>query len=644
MTTSRASRGSRRLAPLVPLRVVDSADAARPAWSDGLHFRLPRALVERLGWGDRVEADGHITIPASAEAVSQAEVRCVREYAAFTDRAPLSARLPVSYRRVPAWARSKVAAAIGRRRRRQQDAWAAFPGWPVDLTADVLADLAGVPRVDFGGRTPVLLTHDIDSAEGLRRLVKEFLPREEAVAARSTSYVVPCAWPLDRDLLNEAVGRGHALGVHGYDHRNRTPFLGDRARARRLDAARPFIERYRARGYRAPSLLRTRALLRDLASRYEYDSSIPTSGGLFPAPNNGCATARPFVLEGIIEIPVTLPRDGSLRFLGYSPAEILRVWIDCADAIARAGGVVVLLTHCEGRFSGNAPMLAVYGRFLEYIRDAPSRYEFQTPDALLPRIAAALDRTPVAGSTGGRVGSVFDAATCTAPAERAARIRDVVLEYVPRDRAVTILDVGCGAGLLLFQLADALPLARCVGVDISSASIRTAEEARATHRAAQRIRFVGADYLDFDTDPVDVIVTDTALHFFEGGAERLWAKLSRDVRPSGVLVCAMAYESAYNRGIRAVRRTLVRVRSGPVDAVVEGAARLVHGRRLDARGLSERTAYMYIPPTQFMTPAIRDRLAPSLGLEAIGERDVEAASMTQLVQRVTVFVKRGPDR
>src|SRR5207245_10001194 len=177
---------------------------------------------------------------------------------------------------------------------------------------DVLDDLRDHAMRETPGRiglTPVVLTHDIDSPEGLRNLVAQFLPLEEAVGARATSYSVPCGWPIDHELSDAIVARGHGVGVHGYDHSNTTPFAGDEERRRRLDAARPFVERYGVTGYRAPSLLRTRALLRDLGARYQYDSSIPTSGGLFPVPNNGCATARPFVVEGIVELPVTLPRD-----------------------------------------------------------------------------------------------------------------------------------------------------------------------------------------------------------------------------------------------------------------------------------------------------------------------------------------------
>src|SRR6266704_4781908 len=82
------------------------------------------------------------------------------------------------------------------------------------------------------------------------------------------------------------------IGTHGYDHSNRTSFVDPAQRRERLTAGKQSVERYAPLGYRAPSLLRTKELLADLASFYSYDSSIPSSGGLFPVPNNGCATAR----------------------------------------------------------------------------------------------------------------------------------------------------------------------------------------------------------------------------------------------------------------------------------------------------------------------------------------------------------------
>jgi len=280
-----------------------------------------------------------------------------------------------------------LAGILGRRLRKREDRWASFPRWPLDLSADLLSDLAGEPSPFMAGPTPVVLSHDLDSPEGIQNLVQHFLPREEQVGARSTNFVVPCAWPLDHGLLHEIRDRGHELGVHGYDHSNRTAFVGPAERHRRLTASVGLARRYRMQGYRAPSLLRTRELINDLGSRYCYDSSIPTSGGPFPVPNNGCASARPFRIGSLVELPLSLPRDGSLRFLGYDAAEISALWIQSARKVAASGGVVVLLTHCEARFSGNPAMLRAYDEFLNAVSTAPD-FTWMTAGEVVERFLA----------------------------------------------------------------------------------------------------------------------------------------------------------------------------------------------------------------------------------------------------------------
>ena len=337
-----------------------------PAWARGLRVSLPESV-----WAGLEQRE---TAGIDADAVRRLRARC-----AYTDAAPLSSRLPLSYQYIPAWARSLLAGWFGRWQRSREASWARFPVWPLDLSADFLADAlapSGSPSRQVP--TPVILSHDLDSPQGLRNLVADFLDAEEQACARSVNFVVPCAWPLDHGLLEELRRRGHEIGVHGYDHSNRTPFADADERTRRLNAARAVIDRYQVTGYRAPSLLRTRALIQGLRGLYRYDSSVPTSGGLFPVPNNGCASARPFLLDGMPELPVSLPRDGSLLFLGYRPREIAQLWIECAETISRSGGVVVLLTHCEARFSGGPGMLAAYREFLDHVRSS-HRFSFPTP-------------------------------------------------------------------------------------------------------------------------------------------------------------------------------------------------------------------------------------------------------------------------
>ncbi len=348
-------------------------------WAQGLVVKLPDTIVAVIKNGTT----------AARSTDSDSELRAMaadlRMRRAFLMHPPASARLPINYRALWGPLRRGIAGAMGRAQRLRQSAWADFPGWPIDLSADVAADVAGVSRPLSAGPTPVLLTHDIDSPEGLANLVEMFLPIEEAAGARSANYVVPCAWPVSSDLVEAAISRGHEIGVHGYDHSNRTPFLPAGERRTRLEAGRAFGDRFGAVGYRAPSLARTQALLDDLAPLYSYDSSIPTSGGPFPAANNGCATARPWRLGDLWEIPLSLPRDGSLRFLGHSPQTIARMWMECADIISRSGGVVTLLTHCERGFSGNPAMLSAYETFLGRIAADP-RFAFMLPRELVQRL------------------------------------------------------------------------------------------------------------------------------------------------------------------------------------------------------------------------------------------------------------------
>lgn len=343
---------------LETFRVEGTRDLPHLAWAEGRTFRAPHSVLSAAGRPPQLDrAPGR---PGAEEAGR------LRLRAAFTDRRPLSSRLPLSYQMVPSRLRSLLAGLFGRRQRRRQRRWSVFPAWPLDLSSDLLEDWAcGRPSPWAGRPTPVVLSHDLDSPEGLANLVRDFLDVEVRVGARSTNYVVPCAWPIDHGLLREVRRRGHDIGVHGYDHSNRTAFLPEMQRTPRLRAGAELARRYEGRGYRAPSLLRTHDLMVGLARHYDYDSSIPTSGGLFPTPNNGCASARPFRLAGLVELPLSMPRDGSLLFLGYGPGEILDLWRTCADQIRQSGGVVVLLTHCEKRFSGRPALLSAYRTFVE---------------------------------------------------------------------------------------------------------------------------------------------------------------------------------------------------------------------------------------------------------------------------------------
>lgn len=109
------------------------------------------------------------------------------------------------------------------------------------------------------------------------------------------------------------------------------------------------------------------------------------------------------------------------------------------------------------------------------------------------------------------------------------RYHRVVLDAVPAG-AATALDVGCGNGLLSFELADRG--LQVLGIDPDSPSI---ERARADLGASERTTFVCADVFTHPFEPAsfDVVASSAMLHHVD--AEAGLRRMRQLVRPGGVL-------------------------------------------------------------------------------------------------------------
>jgi SAM-dependent methyltransferase len=233
----------------------------------------------------------------------------------------------------------------------------------------------------------------------------------------------------------------------------------------------------------------------------------------------------------------------------------------------------------------------------------------------------------------------FRGTTCSAPRARSRWMRDLVVKHLPSPRPLRILDLGCGTGSLVVELSAAVEGAAITGIDVSSANIAAARAAIAPTASTNHIAFEEADYLSYDAPPFDVIVTDGVVHLIAGSTETLLAKFARDLRPAGILVCAMPYDCTYNRVFGLVRRALRRLRSPATDALILAIGRAIHGREMDDRALRERIPYMYMPPLRLDTAFLSGKAAPSVGLNVIARYPVRSVSLSQLRHRVTVFQK-----
>jgi peptidoglycan/xylan/chitin deacetylase (PgdA/CDA1 family) len=158
-------------------------------------------------------------------------------------------------------------------------------------------------------------------------------------------------YKLDADAIRELANHGE-VGAHDTKHDGKLSRLRQNSLVERLHEAKQTLENItgeKVEGFRAPLLqhdIKTIQALRD--ARYSYDTSIPTWEPKHPSTMNshGIGTMYPLTLEGITEIPVTLPQDQQLlHVLGLSPKEVTREWMKMMDTIKEISGLCTVLIH-----------------------------------------------------------------------------------------------------------------------------------------------------------------------------------------------------------------------------------------------------------------------------------------------------------
>jgi ubiquinone/menaquinone biosynthesis C-methylase UbiE len=112
-----------------------------------------------------------------------------------------------------------------------------------------------------------------------------------------------------------------------------------------------------------------------------------------------------------------------------------------------------------------------------------------------------------------------------------------VVSLLPSDEAgYTIVDLGCGPGLLSVELCKLMPQARVMGVDPSAEMLEVAS--RNVSRAGLsnfETRMGGAERIPMRSDSVSLVVSQSSFHEWQDPQEGL-SEVFRVLEPGGVLV------------------------------------------------------------------------------------------------------------
>lgn len=283
-----------------------------------------------------------------------------------------------------------------------------FPAWPADTSvSDLLrfwirCELIARSRTEIRfrwfwpdrARAAVALTHDVESAAGLRNAIR-IADLEQARGMRSSFNIVADEYPIDWGIVSELRDRGFELGVHGVHHdrsmfRSRADFEAQQPELRRM------AERIGADGFRSPATHRVHDWLGELP--VSYDCTVPMSDPYEPQPG-GCCSPWPYFIDSLVELPWSLSQDHTvLTLLGQRSPDL---WIRQIEIIERSAGLIQCLTHPDPGYLGEPLNEAVYAELLDVLAERPRLWR------ALPREIAAWWRqrddsteTPAPGAAG----------------------------------------------------------------------------------------------------------------------------------------------------------------------------------------------------------------------------------------------------
>jgi hypothetical protein len=279
-----------------------------------------------------------------------------------------------------------------------------FPTWPFD---DAVAELLrfaircsllarGQDQLQFrwfwphGADAAAILTHDVESAEGLRNAVR-IADLEQERDLRSSFNIVRQWYDIDWGIVDELRERGFELGVHGVFH-DRSLFSSRAEFERQQPLLREAAERLDASGFRSPATHRVNAWLSELP--FQYDCTISLSDPYEPQPG-GCCSPWPFLLGSVVELPYTLPQDHTLfTLLGHAT---IALWTRQVELLERSHGLIQCLSHPDPGYLAEPANEARYIEFLDFLTERDSLW------LALPREVAQwwMDRDSERETSGG---------------------------------------------------------------------------------------------------------------------------------------------------------------------------------------------------------------------------------------------------
>lgn len=342
-------------------------------------------------WQMVTSVDSHtkalIPVPKTQNEIDPASIltALLQEQYQHPLRPTITARLPWLYSLIPPSLRVRLArwATLYFRSKKKEPSLE----WPISEAGVVIASRLQqlsypslFPKWPDDAKSCLCLTHDIDTRNGFEHIEK-IAAIEEERGLRSCWNVVLEQEPYGRRILHSLKERGHEIGCHGIRHDHRLPFIPADQLETELQSYQPIMESLNIQGFRSPALLRSLSLMKIINQFFDYDSSYPdTEPKTLAGSQGGCGWVWPYQFgTSLIELPLTIPLESTLIFLGYKPPQILELWLKKREWIRQRRGLGMLCLHVDRHWLKYANSLSIYPKFLDLV------LADETTKVILPR-------------------------------------------------------------------------------------------------------------------------------------------------------------------------------------------------------------------------------------------------------------------
>ena len=216
-------------------------------------------------------------------------------------------------------------------------------------------------------------------------------------------------------------------------------------------------------------------------------------------------------------------------------------------------------------------------------------------------------------------------------------MNQLIIEKIQPGKTLRILEIGCGAGDQMLNLANSFAQHKFLGIDLSVASIEAAQARIKNLSSGSNLEFRTQDYLKLDQGEFDIIFLNSVLDKIPVSITEIFMKLARDLAPNGTIFINTPTPTCRNYLLYIFRRILSGLRKLGSDRLINWWIKTFYSDLKTQDYLRTRIEFLYFIPSTSLNAAALRQIRDCAGLALIEVREVPTTSILKPTHATYIF-------